>query len=34
MASLVIKAINTILISAMVKIQINQQKEKAIDSGN
>lgn len=34
MASLVAKAINTILISAMVKSQINQQKEKAIDSGD
>ena len=33
-ASLAIKAINTILINAMVKSQMNQQKGKASDSGD
>ena len=32
--ALAVKAINAILISAMIKSQMNQQKEKASDGGN
>lgn len=34
MATLAVKAINTILINAMIKSQMNQKKEKASDSGD
>ncbi len=33
-ASLAVKAVNTILINAIVKSQMNQQKEKDSDSGD
>jgi len=34
MATLAVKAINAILINAMIRSQMNQQREKASDSGD